>query len=512
MSNSLKNEIEEFAEEYLNRYPTPKVKREKVIHDTLWGTILFNDYEVDLIDTPLIQRLRQIRQTAFTYLTYPSSTHSRFEHTLGVVHQCTRLASVLKEKYPKKSLITDDTIVHIRLAALLHDCGHGPFSHTSEEIYRLFPEMQKLIGANCKFEKKNPHEVIAHLVINSEPFKKYFEGLQSRYKNFRADKTVIANTIIKESDKLQRYKVEILNGPFDADKLDYIFRDSHFSGLKLSVDLDRLWYTAGIGDIKYKDKKKSLTADWTGLFVEYNGIISLEQILFCKMILFSTIYHHPKVRACDCMLKGIIEYCQHNGTKIGGRSLKKIVDFLYLTDYKILHEADKTKDKNLHKLIHNLLYRRLLKRAIVISMKTVSDDSKNDLLKLINKNHFTPENYKNLREDAYSIWKKAGKPCLKEEVWIDLPTLPHNKEVNHTYIKQANNTFEPLNESFPIEDWVKQYGLNKWRGHVFCPPDDNIRQKIFKAAQELFEEKYGLKFNEYAKLLCRVPHSIDIDS
>lgn len=472
-------------------------------------------YEVALIDTPLIQRLRQIRQTAFTFLTYPSSTHSRFEHTLGVVHQCTRLATVLMDKYRKKNknLITEETIQNIRLAALLHDCGHGPFSHTSEEIYRYFPEIQKLIGASGEFEHKNPHEVLAYLIINSKPFQQYFERLQSDY-DFRADKDIIANSIIKKTNPILKYKVEILNGPFDADKLDYVFRDSHFSGLRLTVDLDRLWYTAGIDNITYEYEDKHIPpVDHTGLYVAHNGIISLEQILFCKMILFSTIYHHPKVRACDCMLKGIIEYCQNRNIKIGGRRLSNLIDFLYLTDYKIFEEADKTKDKKLHRLIHNLLYRRLLKRALVITLRTVIDKgAEKHSLKLIHLTQPLPENYKELRELANLIWRDAGKPCLQEEIWVDLPKMPHNKEADSTFIKSADGKFEPLNKAFPMEQWVKEYALHKWRGHVFCPPDNAIRQKIYKSAKAIFKEKYGIEFNDYARTLCRVPHSIDIDS
>jgi HD superfamily phosphohydrolase len=498
----LLTEIETFVEEYVLRYPVPKIRTDKVIHDTLWGTQLLKDYEIAIIDTPLIQRLRQIRQTAFAYFTYPSSTHSRFEHTIGVISQCNKLSLALRSKYPR--LISSNTIRNIRMAALLHDCGHGPFSHTSEEIYRYLPEMQRLVQVSSEFEHKNPHEILSYLIIMSAPFKKYLKHLQQTYNNLKINLDLIANAIIKKpASPAKRYKEEIINGPFDADKLDYIFRDSHFSGIKLFVDLDRLWYTANIDFIPEKDFKC--------LTVDHSGSITLEQILFCKMMLYTTIYHHPKVRACDCMLKAIIEYCQKNDIKIAGRKLNKLISYLYLTDEKIFSEADKTKDKQLHKLIHNLYYRRLLKRALVISMNTI-DNREEHSLKLFSLSTPSVENYTRLRDLAKKIWEEAGKPCLQEEIWIDLPKLPHNKEVYSTFIKMPDDSFIPLNKNFPIDEWVKQYGENKWRGHVFCPPDDKVREKVYLASKKVLEESLGIKFNAFAYELSKIPHSSDIDS
>jgi uncharacterized protein len=502
VTKKLTDEIAAFVEEYVLRYPVPKLTTNKVIHDTLWGTQLLNNYEIAVLDTPLIQRLRQIRQTAFAYFTYPSSTHSRFEHTIGVISQCNKLSLALHSKYPNQ--ISLETIRNIRMAALLHDCGHGPFSHTSEEIYRYLPEMQRLIKAGGEFEQKNPHEILSYLIIMSEPFKTYLKYLQQTYEDLKMDLNLIANSIIKNpTSPEKRYEEEIINGPFDADKLDYIFRDSHFSGIKLFVDLDRLWHTANINFIPEKDFKC--------LTVDHSGAITLEQILFCKMMLYTTIYHHPKVRACDCMMKCIIEYCQHNDIKIAGRRLDKLISYLHLTDEKVFSEADKTKEKNLHKLIHNMLYRRLFKRALVISLNTIDNREENGL-KLLELANPSVGNYNRLRELAHIIWEEAGKPCLPEEVWIDLPKLPHNKEVYATYIHMSDDSFIPLNKNFPIDEWVKQYGENKWRGHVFCPPDDQVREKIYGASKKVLEEQLGVKFNAFAYKLSKIPHSSDIDN
>jgi HD superfamily phosphohydrolase len=493
VSTKLIDEIDNFAEEYLLNYPVSQVKADKVIHDTLWGTQLLKNYEIAILDSPLIQRLRQIRQAGFVYLTYPTTTHSRFEHTLGVIYQSSRLAQSLNSKY--STIINEETIRNIRIAALLHDCGHGPFSHTSEEIYAFLPEMQNLTKVGGFFEAHNPHEVLAYLILQSKSFKSYLTKIECEY-NVSIDLDFISNAIIGETKDGEKCKVEILNGPFDADKLDYIFRDSHFSGIKLAVDLDRLWYTAEIDTIPDLNTKC--------LTIRYNGALTLEQILFCKMSLFATIYHHPKVRACDCMFKGIIEYCLNHGIKLAGQSLSKLKAYLYLTDGKIFQEAHSTKDTQLHQLIHNLVYRRLLKRALVISQQTINKPEENSL-KIHSLSTPSKDNQNKLRNIAKDIWEEAGKPCLLEEIWIDLPKRPHFKETYSTYIKMPDESFIQLNENFPIDPWVEQYSKNKWRGNVFCPPDDEIRDKISKAARHVFKDQFSIEFNDYAQTLARVP-------
>ena len=165
--NKLKEEIEEFLQVYLpDNSPTAS---EKVVHDSLWGTLKLSPAEVCFLDTPLLQRLRQIRQTGFAYMTYPSTTHSRFEHTLGVVLNIKRLGEALiKDKGDKR--LTEDDLERLRIAALLHDIGHGPFSHTSEEIYGILPQFGLF---EKDFPGVKPHEILAHLILNSPRFKKH---------------------------------------------------------------------------------------------------------------------------------------------------------------------------------------------------------------------------------------------------------------------------------------------------------------------------------------------------
>ena len=497
MRKSLEQEIEDFLSQYLPDYlfDIKSSPSRKVVHDGLWGTLQMKPTEICFMDTPLVQRLRQIHQMGFAYFTYPSTKHSRFEHTLGVMLQAEKLGKALI-KLDGEQRINEADIDKMRLAALFHDLGHGPFSHSSEEIFGVHPYIEKL-------KKEHPaaqsHEIISYLIIRSQRFKKFCEkivGICPPPTDIIPDE--IASYIIGEGDPSLRYKRELINGPFDSDKLDYLFRDSHFSGLPLSIDLDRLWYTVRIQRAKGQPR----------LIVTHSGATPLEQLLFSKMVLFTTVYHHHKVRACDCMFAGIIEYMKQNGIsmRIGDRKLswKSPLDFLWVTDSEFLSFGFETKDDGLHSLIHNLFFRRLLKRAIIISNKTIQrkdDDKYDELMKHKKK---SSESSKARREIANRIWELAGKPCLPQEIWLDLPESPQMKAADDTFVLPAEMQGEEpiaLNELFPTGKWVQQYGMNKWRGHVFCPA--NLCEKVGKAAKSVLEDEYGIEILPEAFTWCK---------
>ena len=125
--------INAFVTKKLDRY-TPAPTSGKVIHDTIWGSVLYNGWEIQIIDSPLFQRLRDIRQLGRAETTYPSAHHTRFEHSLGT----TAIASRMIDKLAERSAgleITQRDRNKVRLAALLHDVGHCFYSHLSENVY-----------------------------------------------------------------------------------------------------------------------------------------------------------------------------------------------------------------------------------------------------------------------------------------------------------------------------------------------------------------------------------------
>lgn len=504
LADRFDQEIEEFVNEYFNSYPVPLTDQHgKVIHDALWGTQFVQSHELALIDTPLIQRLRRIKQTAFAYLIFPSATHSRLEHSMGVLFQSDKLLKALGQNPRFKDLVNGRENL-IRAAAILHDCGHGPFSHSSEEIYRYCSDMQALIGPGGIHEDCNPHEVLSYRIITSKPFKERFSEILSKYnQDIDVDK-VAAMVLGNWKDPNNKYLADIINGPFDADKLDYLFRDGHFSGLPLKIDLDRLWYCVQIHSVPVSGRFVRM------LVMSISGITTLEQIVFSKMVLFSSLYQHHKVRTCDCMMKAVFEFCKENGRSINDRELRKSTDFLWLTDDRIYAEADRLpKTDLLHQFIHNIKFRRLWKRALIISKATVERPS-HEFFGYTRLKKFCAELKENdheLRLLAREICDFAGNPCDPLEVWIDLPKLPPIGMADDTYVNiggQDQPEFQKLRDIFLVDDWAQNYAENNWRGHVFCPDRDDVRAKISGAAKSILEQKLSIKFNDSAQKLCKL--------
>ncbi len=498
-----KQEVENFVDEYFTDFPVHSSgKSGKVIHDALWGAQSVQAHELALIDTPLIQRLRRIKQTAFAYLIFPSSTHSRLEHTLGVLFQSDKLLRTLRRNSLYRDLITGHEDL-VRAAAILHDCGHGPFSHSSEEIYRLLPDMRALTGPGGMCEGCSPHEVMSYHIIRSEPFRRGFAKVLSSH-GLTIDIDKIAEIVLgKWHDPGTGYLSDIINGPFDADKLDYLSRDGHFSGLPLKVDLDRLWHCAQIHSVPGWEPARVLT-------ISASGITTLEQIIFSKMVLFSSLYHHHKVRACDCMLKAVFECCIRNGKTIHGYGLKKATDFLRLTDDQLYAEADRLpKTDLLHQLIHGLKFRRLPKRALVLAEATVEAASRDSFRHMVLKRFCADQrdDGHELRGLARQICDEAGNPCDPLEVWVDLPKLPPVDGADETYVNVGSETqpeLQRLKEIFRVDDWARAYAGHKWRGHVFCPDREDVRKKISRAAKSVLEREFVIKFNSSAEKLCKL--------
>lgn len=189
------------------------------LRDPVHGFIYRSSLEQDIIDTPVMQRLRRIRQLAMAFLVYPGALHTRFGHSLGAMHLAGGLANRLIEgKY--------EDIRAIRLAALLHDVGHGPFSHVSESIIDTFYDKEKV----CLGEDEKAHERITIGIIEHDP----------KLQNLLSPRDIRIITGILGGTRGEPFFRNIISGPLDVDKQDYLLRDSYFCGVKYGIfDIDR---------------------------------------------------------------------------------------------------------------------------------------------------------------------------------------------------------------------------------------------------------------------------------
>ena len=368
---------------------------DKVIHDPIWGCVKFKSWEVAIIDTPLFQRLRDIYQVGLGVFTYPAARHSRFEHSLGVVAIASRMIESLRDQNLSFIQISQYDVIDVRLAALLHDIGHCFYSHLSETFYGDLPEFVELKKYfNMKFKvKPKPHEIFSYLIINTDAFKEFLEKnnvLATEYirvsGGLNALMERIGNMIIgvpnydRGSVGAQKKKfsflTRIINGDIDADKLDYIKRDSYTSGLPLTFDVERLLYKMTIREPEGSNEYQ--------LVVDISGITAVEEITFSKLMLNNYIYHHHKVLATEVMAKDIALALMELG------EIKHPCDFLLYTDKTIEALINDNRvpfnkyrcTKDLGYFVKRVKHRYLPKRCFEINSRVLepdySDEQKRD--------------------------------------------------------------------------------------------------------------------------------------
>ena len=464
---------------------------------------MYRDKEIVFLDTPLLQRLRRIHQTGLAFLTSPTAVHSRFDHTLGVVNRCSKLIDELAEKEECRDKV-EGLRSDIRLAALLHDCGHGVFSHTSEEIYGLSDEIKQIRREDEDFNyKPQAHEILSCLIIKSDRFKDFYDKIDPGCERSQLIKLITG----VESNEL-RYRAEMLNSIFDGDKIDYIHRDAHFCGLPLRIDLDRLWYGISIMPIPIDGRTVTKFA------ISHTATEPLEQMIFHRTMLYPTLYQHQKVRACDCMFKSIIEFMKRNDlkVKVGGREVtfEHPEDYLWATDNDFLAIASSTDNEWLCKRVNDLVNRNLFHRVITIASRTVRDEDTAEYARLLNyRSEELPEAYSELRKIAALISGEANKKGIKvvpEDIWVDLPaSLKPGRDIEEAYVFTETGKgpqFTQADEFFPVSKWARQIDVHKWEGHVFCP--DGTQDAIAPIAKGVLEAQFSLRLKDEAFLECHV--------
>ncbi|NIO36227.1 HD domain-containing protein, partial [Candidatus Bathyarchaeota archaeon] len=370
---SLQDSIDSFVQRGLDEHTVPKIRDDKIFHDPLRGTQKLYKHEVALIDTIFVQRLKRVHQTGFACQVYPSATHTRFEHSLGTLFFATRMFNSIMAQYP--DLCSPDALRTIRMAALLHDIGSLPFSHSSEIFIRSLSEIQDLkkdpLLANCK-----AHEILSFLILHSKPFQDFLnDEIAKKYMvGFDREKIPLLVVGTTKNPGVEKFQADIINGTFDSDKLDYITRDSYYTGLPMSVDIDRLMQSLTLPE---KDELKQ-----TRLMVDIKGIPCLEQMLFNKIYLFSSVYHHHKIRAIECMLTNMYDLAYSENRKFDESILRYDDCSVFGYFYQHTHSSGR---RVMKKMISSLQSRRLFMRSLVFSPQTIEERTRVDLQSLTKK-------------------------------------------------------------------------------------------------------------------------------
>jgi uncharacterized protein len=244
--------------------------------------------EIKIIDNPIFQRLRRIRQLSGAHLAYPGAQHTRFEHSLGVMHITGQAAHALMEK----ELLKSDDIENLRLAGLLHDIGHGPFSHLYEEVIQR--------------KTKTSHEEIGRdLILQTE--------IGDLISKSGFDKKFI--TKLAFGDSKFQFMNEIISGALSADMMDYLLRDGYFTGAEhAKIDHKRIIQSLDV-------YKKKLALDKSALY-------SFESMMHSRYQMFKAVYFHKTVRAAEVMILEAL----HLAYDELGLDAPSLEDYVKLTD------------------------------------------------------------------------------------------------------------------------------------------------------------------------------------
>ena len=292
------------------------------ISDPIHGYVYLSAVERDIVDTYVFQRLRRIRQLAGAHLTYPGAQHSRFEHSLGTMHLAGRAGNVLNDK----GYIDQDHIQKLRLAALLHDIGHGPFSH-------LFEEVMAERGTVT-------HEDIGRRIIQETEIK----DVLSKH-GFNA-KSI---SMLSFGESKISFLNEVIAGGLSADVMDYLRRDSYFTGAEYGrIDAERL-----ISSFEVYNNRLAL---------DKAALYSFESLMISRYEMFKAVYFHKTVRSAEVMLLRSMILADEE-LKLTGSSLD---NYLELTDdatmVRLVSLHAKNKDLKLaSELARNYRDRKLLK-------------------------------------------------------------------------------------------------------------------------------------------------------
>ncbi|MEZ4909856.1 MAG: HD domain-containing protein [Saprospiraceae bacterium] len=332
-----------------------KFHQGKIFNDPIYGLIRFpHEVLYRIIDHPYFQRLRRISQQALSHYVYPGAMHTRFQHALGALHLMTRAIDTLRAKGVS---ISESESEAVSIAILLHDIGHGPYSHALEN---------ELVFLH--------HEVISKVLMQ-----KMGDDLQYDFE--------LAIKIF-EGKYHRPFLHNLVSGSVDMDRMDYLTRDSYFSGVAEGI----IGYDRIIAMMNVKDDD---------LVIEEKGMYSVEKFLMARRLMYHQVYLHKTVVAVELMLRSIIKRLKY---LIQNRLYKTDIDdvnvllnisskglqenflvnhFVSLDDTDIMQVIKKgqhSKDMILSKLCKNLLERELFKLSL-------SSDSNNVLIQY--KNEFS---------------------------------------------------------------------------------------------------------------------------
>ncbi|MGD8545428.1 MAG: HD domain-containing protein [Candidatus Bathyarchaeota archaeon] len=409
------------------------------IKDPVHGYVYVTANEKEVIDSFPVQRLHRLRQLAGAEYVYPGANHTRFEHSIGVMH----LAGRVVENPNISQYTSENEREMVRLAALLHDVGHGPFSHIFEHL------LNKELG-------KTHEDMTLWIVKKSE--------LKDILSKMGYDPEEIGELAVGRFHKPEKtFLDQIISSSVDVDKLDFIVRDTYHTGAEYGyIDIFRLIQTFDVID--------------EDLTVYLGALSALESFIIARIESFKSIYFHRVGRAAQIMLALAMEKAN---PELGLANFKTPEEYLSMDDYTVwtqLRNCQKSKE-----IMKNLERRKMLKRAYE---KTFYE--KDTMIS----NIFSRETYRKQLQDDIAREAKVE----TDRVIIDVPTVP-SVPYHHSVLlepmeipvfdktQQGTKIPKRLSDISKIFDVLRGF-LNILRVYT----DEENREKVSKAASKILGE------------------------
>jgi uncharacterized protein len=374
----------------------------KIIKDPVHGYVEVEDFALALLDSPPLQRLRYIRQLGFSYLVYPGANHTRFEHSLGTMF----LADVAARRF---GLEEKDRLLVVA-AGLLHDIGHGPFSHASEPLMEEYLHMT--------------HDDIAPLVGH---------GTGALLREYGIDPAALCQ-IVKGTHNLSG----IIHGDLDVDRMDYLLRDAYYTGAPYgTVDAQRLIRHL----IQMPDGETVL---------DENGVNAAESLLIARTLMRPSVYFHHVSRIGESMFQ--LAVLEHTG---GGKE-DAIRQLMAMDDPACMHALRTSESPVARELAERLYGRRLYKRALFATTDQVNTPA-----------FHTGVPISTCRDYAERIAEVAG--LRPHEVLVDIPAVPRELSLG-VRVKNQHEVIS-FEEFSPRIRTLNATRREQWRLGVYTLPE-----------------------------------------
>jgi hypothetical protein len=411
----------------------------KYIYDPIHGSITLRGATLDAMSHPLLQRLWGVRQTGMAHLIFPGAGHSRLEHSLGVLWVARSMAEALG--------LDEDVIRTIELAGLLHDIGHTPFSHSLEGA------LVEVTGAN---HEKRGVELITHDPPHG--FLRFGKGipgyeplaLPDLLSRHGVDAWEVAGLLqSSRTNRKTKFIEEMLHGPIDADRLDYLERDAHYTGVAHgAIDSNRLMETLR-------------TSDGHLAFAE-KGRSAVEGFLVARSLMYASVYYNKTVRIAESMILSAVERVP--GYPEAAREL------LAMTDGELLSALELV-DERAREMVMRLKVRALYKRAFAVG----EDDTLEKWERLAR----NPQERRQLEDElAATVHAKPG------QVLVDIITMTNPPGEDVTIVEEG--TPHKLLEEDPYLAHLVRRSPTRWKVGIYTIP--KLRGEVQRRGKKALEK------------------------